>query len=74
MGLSDEDFDDEEYDGEEDSDELNEDMTSVEDCEIESDDRYVRYSIESISVEDADTVSDFLYSVFVKKIVPKVIF
>lgn len=60
MGLNDEDSDEE--------------MTSVEDCEIESEDRYVRYSIESISVEDADTVSDFLYSVFAKKIVPKVIF
>ncbi len=70
MGLSDEDFDESEES--ENTDES--DMTSVEDCEIESDDRYVRYSIDNISSEDAETVSDFLYSVFVMKVVPKVIF
>jgi len=55
---------------ENDSDEL----TSIEDFEIERNGRYVRLSIDKISEEDVYTITEFLTYVIDRKIVPKVIF
>lgn len=47
---------------------------TIEDLEIESDDRYVRISIsDEISDEEYDRIYDFLHSVVKKKIVPQIV-
>jgi hypothetical protein len=49
------------------------DMTQIEDYEVEGRGGYARISIDEISQDDAATVMAFLDSVINKRIVPKVI-